>query len=89
MCRFSDDPVKIIKYIESLVIMTVTLFAGLLESKEPATRDHIRLIAPHVGQNWRDVGRTLNLTDGRLEQIEQDYRGERMKEVFEAFACMM
>jgi hypothetical protein len=47
------------------------------------------LIAPHVGQNWRDVGRTLNLTDGQLEQIEQDYRGERMKEVFEAFACMM
>jgi len=77
------------KYVEELVIMTVTVFAGLLDSKEQVTRDHIRLIAPHVGQNWKEVGRTLKLTDGRLEQIEQDHYKEGMKEVFEAFAYKM
>lgn len=66
--------------------MTITVFAGLKESKQPVTRDHIRLVAPHVGQNWKDVGRTLNLTDGRLEQIDQDHHKEGMKEVFETFA---
>lgn len=54
---------------------------ALLESKQQVTRDHIRLIAPHVGQNWKEVGRTLKLTDGRLEQIEQDHYKEGMKEV--------
>jgi len=57
------------------------IIRGLLESKQPVTRDHIRLIAPHVGQNWRQVGRRLKLTDGRLEQIDQDYHKEGMKEV--------
>jgi len=57
------------------------IIRGLLDSKEQVTRDHIRLIAPHVGQNWKEVGRTLKLTDGRLEQIEQDYYKEGMKEV--------
>jgi len=80
---------KITKYIEELVIMTLTLFAGLLESKEQVTRDHIRLIAPHVGQNWKEVGRTLKLTDGRLEQIDQDHHKEGMREVFEASAYKM
>jgi hypothetical protein len=69
--------------------MTVTLFADLLDSKQQVTRDNIRLIAPHVGQNWRDVGRKLKLTDGRLEQIKQDHYTEGMKEVFEAFADKM
>jgi len=86
MCRFSSEAVKIVKYTEALAIMTVTVFAGLLESKQRVTRDHIRLIAPHVGQNWKEVGRTLKLTDGRLEQIEQDHYKEGMKEVFETFA---
>lgn len=54
---------------------------GLLESKQQVTRDQIRLVAPHVGQNWREVGRTLKLTDGRLEQILQDHSKEGMKEV--------
>jgi hypothetical protein len=80
---------KITKYIEELVIMTVTIFAGLLESKQEVTQDHISLIAPHVGQNWKEVGRTLKFSDGRLEQIEQDHYKEGMKEVFEAFAYKM
>jgi hypothetical protein len=67
--------------------MTVTMFAGLLESKQQVTREHIRLVAPHVGEHWREVGRALNLTDGRLEQIEQDRYKEGMREVFECFPC--
>jgi hypothetical protein len=63
------------------------MFAGLLESKQQVTREHIRLVAPHVGEHWREVGRTLNLTDGRLEQIEQDRYKEGMREVFECFPC--
>ncbi|XP_021914616.1 receptor-interacting serine/threonine-protein kinase 1 isoform X2 [Zootermopsis nevadensis] len=54
---------------------------GLQESKQQVTREHIRLVAPHVGEHWREVGRTLNLTDGRLEQIEQDHYKEGMREV--------
>lgn len=88
MCNLAMK-LKITKYIEELVIMTLTLFAGLLESKEQVTRDHIRLIAPHVGQNWKEVGRTLKLTDGRLEQIDQDHHKEGMREVFEASAYKM
>lgn len=88
MCKLAVK-LRIIKYIEELVIMTVTVFAGLLDSKQQVTRDNIRLIAPHVGQNWKEVGRTLNLTEGRLEQIEQDHYKEGMKEVFEAIADKM
>jgi hypothetical protein len=62
------------------------MVAGLLESKQQVTREHIRFVAPHVGEHWREVGRTLNLTDGRLEQIEQDHYKEGMKEVFECFS---
>jgi hypothetical protein len=87
--QVSNENIKTIKYLQKVVIMTVTMFAGLLESKRQVTRDNMRLIAPHVGQNWREVGRTLKLTDGRLEQIEQDHYKEGMKEVFEAFACKM
>ncbi|PNF40266.1 hypothetical protein B7P43_G06525 [Cryptotermes secundus] len=54
---------------------------SLLESKQQVTREHIRLVAPHVGEHWREVGRMLNLTDGRLEQIEQDRYKEGMREV--------
>jgi hypothetical protein len=62
------------------------MFADLQESKQKVTREHIRLVAPHVGEHWREVGRMLNLTDGRLEQIEQDHYKEGMKEVFECFS---
>ncbi|XP_069682143.1 protein immune deficiency-like [Periplaneta americana] len=53
----------------------------LRRSKQKVTRDHIGAVAPHVGENWRDVGRTLNLTEGRIEQIKQDFYAEGMKEV--------
>jgi hypothetical protein len=65
--------------------MTVSMVAGLLESKLQVTREHIRLVAPHVGEHWREVGRLLNLSDGRLEQIEQDRYKEGMREVFPSF----
>ena len=39
--------------------------------------NHIDICCEHVGNNWRDLGRKLEFSNGQLDIIQADYIGMR------------
>lgn len=43
------------------------------------------LIAEEIGKNWRNLGRELGVSEGRLDEIEDEHRGNTANKVHAMF----
>lgn len=53
----------------------------LMLSKKPITKEIMMFVSQHTGEGWRNFARTLDYSDGQIEQFHQDYRYNGIKEV--------
>ncbi|KAJ8983329.1 hypothetical protein NQ317_010868 [Molorchus minor] len=66
-------------------IIETKAIKSLRESRDPLTREDLLFVATHMDENWQDVARILNYSDGQIQQFNIDHRHYGMKEVIYQF----
>lgn len=53
----------------------------LLDSKAQTTQEHISTIATHIAEGWKDTIRSLNYSEGQIDQFYEEHIKLGVKEV--------
>lgn len=81
-----QDPLTVngggdIDFISFVLNFPVFQLTVMMKSNEPVNQKVMDVISTHLGENWRTLFRSLNYSDGQIDQMKEDYYISGVKEV--------